>query len=155
MLLKANQGNRALYSNIFFTNLWQIIISLLYVTFNALFSYIRVSEEWAGYQKTRKSLRVSFPEGIQRSSHFISMPYRYGVPLIISMALLHWMVSQSVFVVRVISHYSDGSLDAGSTITAAGYSPLGIILCTLSPSSLMASPSSLRVPQTNKQTNKQ
>lgn len=44
------------------------------------------------------------------------------------MAFLHWKVSQSVFVVRVISHYSDGSLDAESNITVAGYSPLGIMI---------------------------
>ncbi len=128
---EANQGNRALYSNIFFANLWQMIISLLYITFNALFSCILVSEEWSGYQKTRKTLRVSFPEGIQRSSYFISMPLRYGAPLIISMAVLHWTVSQSVFVVRVISNWSDGTLDIGSNITAAGYSPLGIMICML------------------------
>ena len=132
-----NQGNTALYSNIFFANLWQMIISLLYITLNALFSCMLVSDEWAGYQKTRKTLRVSFPEGIQRSSYFISMPLRYGIPLTISMALLHWTVSQSVFVVRVISHYSDGSLDAESTITAAGYSPLGIMICMLYSSSLL------------------
>lgn len=29
---------------------------------------------------------------------------------------------------RVISHYSVGSLDAGSNITVAGYSPLGILI---------------------------
>ena len=128
-----------------------MIISLLYITFNALLSCILVSEEWAGYQKTRKTLRVSFPKGIQRSSYFISMPYRYGAPLIISTALLHWTVSQSVFVVRVISHYSDGSLDAGSTITAAGYSPLGIVICMsyLNPHLSTDQPEK----NTNKQTN--
>ena len=118
----------------FFANLWQMIISFVYITFNALFSCILVSEEWLGYHKTRKTLHVSFPEGIQRSSYFISMPYKYGAPLMISMALLHWTVSQSIFVVRVVSHYSDGSLDAGSTITAAGYSPLGIMICKSYPS---------------------
>lgn len=59
---------------------------------------------------------------------FISTPFRYGIPLTISMFLLHWTGSQSVFVVRVNSHWSDGSLDAGSNITAAGYSPLGIMI---------------------------
>lgn len=108
-----------------------MIISLLYLTFNALFSCLLVSDELAGYHKTRKTLRVSFPEGIQRSSYFISMPLRYAAPLTMSMALLHWTVSQSVFVVRVISHYSDGSLNVGSNITVAGYSPLGIMICTL------------------------
>lgn len=135
---EVNQGNLALYSNIFFANLWQIIISLLYITLNALFSCFLVSDEWMGYHKTRKTLRVSFPEGIQRSTYFISMPFRYGIPLTTSMAFLHWTVSQSVFVVRVISHYSDGSLDAGSTITAAGYSPLGIMICTLCSDSLFS-----------------
>ena len=55
------------------------------------------------------------------------------------MALLHWTVSQSVFVVRVISHFSDGSLDVGSTITAAGYSPLGIMICTLHSDPILSS----------------
>ena len=116
-----------------------MIISLLYITFNALFSCMLVNDEWGGYHKTRKTLRVSFPEGIQRSSYSISMPFRYGIPLTISMALLHWTVSQSVFVVRVISHFSDGSLDVGSTITAAGYSPLGIMICTLHSDPILSS----------------
>lgn len=115
-----------------------MIISLLYITFNALLSCLLVSDEWASYHKTRKTLRVSFPEGIQRSSYFISMPLRYGVPVTISMALLHWTVSQSVFVVRVISHYSDGSLDASSNITATIYSPLGIMMCMLCTSPLLS-----------------
>lgn len=106
-----------------------MIISLLYLTLIALLSDLLVSDEWAGYHKTRKTLRVSFPEGIQRSSYFISIPFRYGARLIISMAVFHWTVSQSVFVVRVISHYSVGSLDAGINITVAGYSPVGILIC--------------------------
>ena len=130
-MLTASQGNYSLYSCIFFANMWQMIISILYLTFNALLSCLLFSDEWAGYHKRRKTLRVSFPEGIQRSSYFISMPLKYGVPFTTSVALLHWTVSQSVFVVRVISHWSDGSPDAGSNINAAGYSPLGIILCML------------------------
>lgn len=130
-MLTASQGDRSLYSNIFFANMWQMIISILYLTFNGLLSCFLFSDEWAGYHKTRKTLRVSFPEGIQRSSYFISMPLKYGVPFITSVALLHWTVSQSVFVVAVTSYWSDGSLDAGSNINAAGYSLLAIILCML------------------------
>ena len=69
-MLTASQGNLSLYSNIFFANLWQMIISILYLTLNALLSCLLFSDEWAGYHKTRKTLRVSFPEGIQRSSYF-------------------------------------------------------------------------------------
>ena len=126
---EANQGNPALYADIFLANLWQMIVSLLYLTLIALLGDLLVSEEWAGYHKTRKTLRVSFPEGIHRSSYFISIHFIYGAPLVISMAFFHWTVSQSVFVVRVISHYSVGSLDAGINITVAGYSPVGILIC--------------------------
>ena len=104
---EANQGNHALYLKVFPANLWQMIISLLYITFNAIFTCFLVGEEWSGYRKTRKTLCVSFPKGLQRSSHFISMPLRYSVLLILSMASLHWTVSQSVSVVRIISRYSD------------------------------------------------
>lgn len=90
-----------------------------------------VSNEWAGYQSNRKTLRVSFPEGIQRSTYFVSMPLKYGIPLTASMMLLHWTVSQSVFVVRVVSRFSDGTLDPGSSLTISGYSPLGIMICML------------------------
>lgn len=121
-----------------------MIISLLYITFNGLLSCLLFAEEWTGYRKTRKTLRVSFPEGIQRSSYVISIPLRYGAPVTILMALLHWTVSQCVYVVRIISHYSDGSLDAGSNITAAGYSPLGISMLVSKP---LFSPSAVIVLQ--------
>ncbi|KAK3637796.1 hypothetical protein LTR56_012002 [Elasticomyces elasticus] len=56
----------------------------------------------------RKTLRVSAPRGLQRSSYFVSMPWRYGIPLISSMALLHWLMSQSLFVVAAVAYGGDG-----------------------------------------------
>lgn len=57
------------------------------------------------------------------------MPLKYGLPLMSSMAILHWLVSQSVFVVQIVSYWSDGSQDINSSIAQDGYSPLGIMLC--------------------------
>ena len=57
------------------------------------------------------------------------MPFKYGIPLTTAMAVLHWAVSQSVFVVRVVSYWSDGTQDFPATVTQSGYSPLGIIIC--------------------------
>jgi hypothetical protein len=68
----------------------------------------------------RKTLRVSAPVGIQRSSYFVSMPLRYGIPLIATMSLLHWLVSQSLFVVATISYGGDGV--AGQTVYTSAYS---------------------------------
>lgn len=50
----------------------------------------------------QKGLRVSgIPEGSQRSSYFLSLPYRVGVPLVALSALLHWLVSQTMFVIAI------------------------------------------------------
>ncbi len=59
------------------------------------------------------------------------MPFRYGISLAALVLVLHWTVSQSVFVVKSIAHYSDGSEDVGSLVTVAAYSPEGIIICKL------------------------
>jgi hypothetical protein len=79
----------------------------------------------------RKTLRVSAPVGIQRSSYFVSMPLRYGIPLISTMSLLHWLISQSLFVVATTGYGGDGI--AGSTIYTSAYSLQAIIagLCPL------------------------
>lgn len=59
------------------------------------------------------------------------MPMKYGIPLTLSMMLLHWTVSQGVFVVSFVRRYSDCTPDPESTLTVAGYSALGIIICVL------------------------
>ena len=88
-----------------------------------------VGNEWAGYSAERKNLRVTFPQGMQSSAYFISLPLKYGIMLTGLMALLHWTVSQSIFVIRIDSQWSDGSPDIVATISAAYYSPLAIIIC--------------------------
>lgn len=80
--------------------------------------------------RVRKTLRVSDPEGIQRSSYFVSMPWRYGLPLIFSTASLHWLVSQSIFVYSVDLYKPDGMLDPKYGLySGAGFSIEPIICC--------------------------
>ena len=78
-------------------------------------------------ERVRKTLRVSAPEGIQRSSYFVSMPWRYGIPLISAMFLLHWLISQSVFVFAVDIYNGRGHIDFRRF--GCGYSIEPIILC--------------------------
>ena len=126
-LVEPDQASRALYTNVIFTNFWQFAISFLYLLYNALLSCFLIGHEWTRYTKTRKTLRVSFPEGIQRSSFYLSMPFKYGIPLILTITTLHWTLSQSVFVIRVISYYINGEEDRGSDVSATGYSPISTI----------------------------
>ena len=88
-----------------------------------------VANEWNHYIGEHKPLRLSSPQGIQRSSYFLSLPYRFAIPLLIASGTLHWLVSQSVFVIQSIgmaygtSFYRHPQYDT-STV---GYSNIGMV----------------------------
>lgn len=54
------------------------------------------------------------------------MPWRYGIPLILTVSLLHWSISQSLFVVAAVAYNGDGSVQT-PTYTSA-YSLEAIIV---------------------------
>ncbi|KAK0837876.1 hypothetical protein LTS02_017887 [Friedmanniomyces endolithicus] len=107
-------------------NLPQVICSLLYFAYNALFTSMLLSYEYSQYGVggRRKALRVSSPKGQQRSKYFLHLPYTYSVPLIAISTLLHWLVSQSLFLVRITV-----SQDASNNLSKLGFS-CGPILAT-------------------------
>lgn len=114
-------------------NLPQAILSYLYLTFNALFTCMLVANEWTHYGKTHKYLRTSSPIGNQRSTYWLHIPWKYGLPLTILSGLLHWMASQSIFMVQINVTVVKDSLridDLQSSISTCGYSPLAIIFST-------------------------
>ena len=80
----------------------------------------------------RKPLRVSEPIGIQRSSYFISLPLRYGIPLNLSSAIFHWLISQSYFLARITALLPDGVEDYKNSFSTLGYSPYAIIISEFS-----------------------
>jgi len=61
-----------------------------------------ITDEWMGFASERKTLRVSSPQGIQRSTYFVSMPARYGIFIMIIFALEHWLASETTFVIRIL-----------------------------------------------------
>jgi hypothetical protein len=109
-------------------NIIQVTISILYVLYNSLLTSISVAAEWSHYVRTRKPLRVSSPKGFQRSSYFLSLPLKFGLPVMALTSLLHWFISQAVFIIRTNAFFSDGSRDTENDSTSIGYSGLGMIL---------------------------
>lgn len=85
-----------------------------------------MGEEWSGYAHRRKPLRVISPSEEQRGSYYLQLPYRWSVPLLVCSGLLHWLVSQSIFLARVIVLDSQENVVPGS-ISTWGYSPIAII----------------------------
>lgn len=89
-----------------------------------------LSAEYTDYAIHRKTLRVSWPKGSQRLSYYLTLPYKYSVPLLSASAVLHWLLSQSIFYVRIDSEPSTGGTynrDRGDSISVCGYSPIAII----------------------------
>jgi hypothetical protein len=117
-----------LYCDILFANVWQCLVSILYVQYNSLLTCMLVNREWYHYSAERKSLRVSNQVGLQRSSYFVSIPLRYGMPLIVTVAVLHWTLSQSIFVL-LVEVFDDESRLANWASTTVGFSVWPIITC--------------------------
>ena len=118
------------YRFVIFSNVWQFLVSVLYIQYNAIASSMLANREWMRYTEC-KPLRVTQPVGWQRSSYFVSMPFRYGVPLITTSSFLHYSLSQSVFVVALeqIDKAPPEKLLSRSFLTFNGFSVWAIITC--------------------------
>lgn len=119
-------GTGGLVSTILIANIPQILLSFLYLTYNGLFTCMLLSYEWSSYARQRKGLRVTSAQGQQRSTYWLQLPYRYGIPLMAASAILHWLVSQSIFLARVFTLNEDGSPGPGN-VSTLGYSNIAII----------------------------
>ncbi|KAF2751972.1 hypothetical protein M011DRAFT_11578 [Sporormia fimetaria CBS 119925] len=86
---------------ILIANTPQAIVSFIYLTYNGIFTCMLAEREWAQYSVKRSALRVTVPRREQTSTYFLQVPYRFGVPLLSASALLHFFISQPIFVARV------------------------------------------------------
>ncbi|KAF9066200.1 hypothetical protein BDP27DRAFT_1365818 [Rhodocollybia butyracea] len=126
----------ALSAVVLLSNFPQLVLSAIYLVFNSLCTKLLLGLEWSSFAHSRKPLRVSDPCGDQRSTYFLQIPYRFGLPLMACSTLLHWLMSQSIFLVVV--NVWDGA-DLQNTITSCGYSPIAMMLSSIVGASLFLS----------------
>jgi hypothetical protein len=134
--LLPNSGTAGLLSSVLVANLPQLILSFAYFTYNALFTAMLAGLEWSQMAWQKKSLRVSQKrQGEQRSSYFLQLPYRYAVPLLGFSAVMHWLISQSIFLIAVERYDPQGNpavADDPGAIEGehytCGWSPLAVLL---------------------------
>jgi len=132
----SKQGTRGFIANVMYANMWQVIISFLYLAYNALLTCMLVGDEWSRFATQRKTLRVTHPRGIQRSTYFVSMPYKYGIPLMVANTVLHTLISQSLFIVSAVAYLPNLVEDPVNSYTVTGYSTSSIIICEYTKSSI-------------------
>ena len=105
----------------------QLLISIVYASYNLLITSMMMTAEYNNFAVERKSLRVSEPAGQQRSSYYLQLPYRYAIPLIVASGALHWLVSQSIFEVRINIFNDSGVWQPDLDISACGWSPIALL----------------------------
>ncbi len=105
----------------------QIVLSFLYFTYNGVFTCMLLTHEWSGYARKRNPLRVTSPTASQRGTYRLQLPYRYGIPILIGSGVLHWLVSQSIFLARINVLDSSGVEIPVDEVSTCGYSPIAII----------------------------
>jgi hypothetical protein len=123
-------GSAGLLGSAVLANLPQVAASLLYLLFNSVYTCMLLAHEYSGYAVHRKPLRVTAPKGQQRSTYWLQLPLTFAVPLMIASTLLHWLISQSIFLVS-ISVWKDEREVEDDSVATVGYScapMLGVIV---------------------------
>ncbi|PKY04081.1 hypothetical protein P168DRAFT_236422 [Aspergillus campestris IBT 28561] len=116
-----------IFSMVFMANIPQLLVSAVYFQYNALLTCMLSAVEYDNYATNRKPLRVSWPRPDQRSTYYLSLPFRYSLPLLLVSAILHWLVSQSLFFVQIVPFDRSGVPQQSEQVVTCGYSPLAII----------------------------
>lgn len=111
----------------------QFIVTISYYFYNNVLTNMLVAAEYSSYGASRKPLRVSWPKPgtYQRSTYWLSIPYWYSGPVLITYAVLHWAISQSLFYVRIVPLDVHSRPVEGQTVSGLGYSPIAIFVSLL------------------------
>jgi hypothetical protein len=122
--------------NSLLSNLPQLLLSICYFFFNGICTSMATAQERDSFATSRKGLRVSQPSGSQRSTYFLQLPYKYSIPLTVTSGVMHWLLSQSFFLVRQDYRNKDGSLQSNLSRSACGISAISLLVllavfCTL------------------------
>ncbi|KAL2839743.1 hypothetical protein BJY01DRAFT_250343 [Aspergillus pseudoustus] len=127
-IIKGDWWPKSLLANTIIANVPQLIFSLLYFVSNSILTNMTLAAEWSRYALLRRGLRVSWnAQAAQRKSYFLSLPYRYAVPLMASSATLHWLISQSIFLVGVDAYDAEWERAEALDVMTCGYTPIAIV----------------------------
>ncbi|EEP76049.1 predicted protein [Uncinocarpus reesii 1704] len=107
-------------------NMPQLILSLSYLVINRNMTAMLTARELSTFASKRKPLRVTSPAGEQRSTYFLQLPYRYAIPLVFVSTVLHWLVSQSFFIAKIVA-LEDGKENADNSTAVFGYSAIALV----------------------------
>jgi hypothetical protein len=133
-------GTSGLLANVVVANIPQLLLSFFYLNYNGLMTVMSLAREWSGSGVQRNGLRVSTNRlGAQRSTYFLQLPYRYSIPIITVTAALHWLLSESIFLVFVEGILFDNGIASSDDGIWSRSVSEHLITCSYSPPAMLAS----------------
>lgn len=134
---ESTNGPSTLVGSVLIANLAQPVLSFICFIYNGIFTCMLAEREWNQFALKARGLRLSgVPRGSQRSTFSLQLSYRFALPIMLLSGVLHWLVSQSIFLVaietydqgqRVNYHYNHSEAMKPDRLTC-GYSPITIML---------------------------
>ncbi|KAJ5954344.1 hypothetical protein N7501_008623 [Penicillium viridicatum] len=120
-------------SSVVIANIPQLIITVSYFFYNSVLTSMLATAEYSSYGASPKPLRVTWPikNSMQQSTYWLSMPYQYGAPLLVIYTVLHWLISQSIFYVRIMAYDWIGRPIYQFSVSSLGYNALAIFISIL------------------------
>jgi hypothetical protein len=92
-----------------------------------MYTCMAFSKEWHDLAHNRQPLRVTSPCGEQRSTYFLSLPYRYLISISTVSVATHWILSQSLFLVAIDVFDLRGTFNPSHSILTCGFSCIALI----------------------------
>ena len=112
----------------------QLLGAYVYLTCNAALTAMLAHAEVSRFAVRRGGLRVSVPrpDTAQRSAFHLHLPLHMSLPLLMGCAALHWLLGESLFLLRVAAYdgllrpqvqtQDQATLPPRAVVTAVGYS---------------------------------
>lgn len=123
VLLTFDDSLKGTVSGAMLVNSFQLALSTTYFVYNSLYTAQCGATEWSQFSSSQPStLRVTYPRGQQRSTFYLQLPWRYGIPLTSLLALMHFLISQSIFFVRLEYYDSQGTRKPTLDLHGVSYS---------------------------------
>ncbi|KAJ5367206.1 hypothetical protein N7541_001147, partial [Penicillium brevicompactum] len=128
---KVSLLNGGFIATVLCVNTPQAVISTIYSVYNNTLTRLLLASEYNKYAVEKRPLRVSFPTGKQRSTYWLSIPYRYTIPLLTLFTLAHWLSSQAFSLVQIIPITIHGEHDRSRVMVGVANSSLGMKLMAI------------------------
>ncbi|KAJ5266633.1 hypothetical protein N7478_009441 [Penicillium angulare] len=138
-------GHPTMISYVVVANTPQLLVTMCYYCYNAVLSSMLAASEFDSYAKKRKALRVHWPVrgSEQRTTYWLSVPYRYCIPVLALYMVLHWLISQAIFYLSLIPYTVFDEVVAYESINAVGFTSSYVFLSILVGAVMVTIPCSL------------